>query len=266
MRPFEPLSLVRRNPVDEAALYPWIVQVMPALRERFGTPRALLGGGMSGMAFDIDGSVVKVTLSPQEVEAVQRVVALRLEGAELPGLAHFDYGGPVSLGSVRGPDGPATAYAILKERVVPVDAAAVNRSVKMPRVVAKNDCRSMADGDYDADQLGTPFEFASETAQDWAEATKACRSKLLREYGRWTDEIAEAPSMDFARAGLRLDGFQGVAASMDEFLELTGIPLWDVRPENCGRSKFGTKQIVCYDFEVPHVRREVYRNVSRRPK
>jgi len=244
---------------------------MPALRERFGDPRAVLGGGMSGMAFEMDGGLVlKVTLSPQEAEAVQRVVALRLEGAELPGLAHFDYAGPVSLGVVKEPYGPktdsATAYAIMKERVVPLDAAAVNRSVKMPRIIVKNDYRSMAAGDYDASDLGTPFEFASETAQDWVEATKARRPKLLREYGRWTDVIAEVPVFDSTAKQLRLDGFQNVAASMDEFLELTGIPLWDVRPENCGRSRFGKKQIVCYDFEVPHVRCERYLTESRRPK
>jgi len=261
MRPFAPLTLgpARRNPVDDAALYPWVASVMPALQERYGAPRALLGGGMSGMAFEMDGGlVVKVTLSPQEAEAVQRVVALRLDGAELPGLAHFDFAGPVSLGIVKEPFGPktdsATAYAIVKERVVPLDAAAVNRAVKMPRVVVKNDYRSMAAGDYDASDLGTPFEFASETAQDWIEATKARRAKLLREYGRWTDVIED------------VDGFAAVAASMDEFVDLTGIPLWDVRPENCGRSKFGKKQIVCYDFEVPHARAEWVRRESRRPK
>lgn len=91
-----------------------------------------------------------------------------------------------------------------------------------------------------SEDFGSPFEFASEASGDWRDAkTPTEKNALLDEYRHYIRVIRG------------IDGFEDVGASMEEFLNVTGVPLYDIRPENCGRILHGNRRIVCFDLMTP---------------
>ncbi len=238
---------------SETELYPWIAESLPALEERFGRPKKVLGGGMFGQAFDMgDGLVVKVTDAPGEAAAAATVVTMINGGmrSEVLGLVYVEE--PVLLGEyndyVLSAKKLSPLWAIPKIKIVPFPIEtirAINRGNRMGRHKHFVDFsrerlqEGLKYGTIDAGMLGTPFEFASETAQEWVEAgkSKAKQRKLMYEYLGWVEKIRDIPD------------FGDVADSMENYADHTGIPLFDVRPENCGTTADGT--VVCYDFMNP---------------
>lgn len=241
-----------------ADVYPWMVPALPALEGRFGAPRSILGGGMFGQAFDMGGPVVKVTTSPGEVEAVRKVIELRKDGHELRGFVHLRYAEPANLGDfdvwIVSKKKRSPLWAVMKERVEPIDYKAIGRNLRRARF-KHPDYKTIEELEEEGHtEFANPFELASETAQDWVEATPKGRARLVKEYRRWVGEIGD------------VDGFEDIASSMEEFLDLTGFPLFDVQLWNCGRILRGDRRIVCFDFMLPEVR-TVRRGVNRwRPK
>lgn len=244
-------------------IYPWMAASYPALVEHFGKPRRLLGGGMFGQAFDMGyGSVVKITMSVGEVAAAEHIIQVRKE-TPLEGFVYLE--APVLLGEfdnhLISMKKPSPLWAIPKSQVEPLpigEVRAVNRTTRIGRHPALASYskerleQEILDGSIDRSSVGTPFEFASETAQDWVHATKhAQKKKLLREYDHWVRVIKD------------VQDFEYIGTSMEDFTDRTGVPMFDVRPENCGRTMDG--RIVCFDLMEPEVHK-LHRTESFRPK
>lgn len=257
------MNLVEHLWPSAPEIYPWMTASLPALEAAFGKPRRLLGGGMFGQAFDMGyGTVVKITMSVGEVRAAEHIIQVRRE-TPLEGFVYLE--APVLLGEfdnhLISMKRPSPLWAIPKSLVEPLpigEVRVVNRVTRIGRHPALASFskerleQEILDGSINHSSVGTPFEFASETAQDWVHATKpAQKKKLLREYDHWVSRIQEVPD------------FEGVGASMEEFTDRTGVPLFDVRPENCGRTLDG--RIVCFDLmePEPHL---LHRQESFRPK
>lgn len=255
----------RTNPVNAAEIYPWIQRAMPELEKAFGQPKRLLGGGMFGQAFDMGyETVVKVTMSSGEASAAEHIIQVRRE-SPLEGFVYLE--APVLLGEFHNhlisTTKPSPLWAIPKVLVHPLpigEVRAVNRASWIARHPAAARFQgfetlqeSVVRGEIERGSLGTPFEFASETAQDWVEAkTSAQKKKLLREYDHWVGVIQDVP------------GFESVGVSMEEYTDRTGVPMHDVRPENCGLT--ADDRIVCFDLMEPEPRRMINRRESLRPK
>lgn len=243
------MSLIEHPWPSAPEIYPWVAASYPALVEHFGKPRRLLGGGMFGQAFDMgDGLVVKITMAAGEVSAAEHIIQIRRQTA-LDGFVYLET--PVLLGEYPNHlislKRPSPLWAIPKLLVEPLtigEIRAVNRATRRARhkslaTLSKLELEQrLLDGSVDHDSVGTPFEFASETAQAWVDTeSPAKKRRLLSEYSLWTIDIQT------------IAGFEFVGASMEEFLDLTGTPLFDVRPENCGRTMDG--RVVCFDLMEP---------------